>query len=102
MKVYVLSFLMFISLGLSLNAQTEELSSSHVGFEKIYVQPEQIHMTQDGIYFLNNEGHLERTCALLSDSQGLYAIKQYYICPACHWANDDGKCINTRCPLFGR
>jgi hypothetical protein len=102
MKLNVMSFLVFLTLCFSLHAQTEELSTSHVGFEKIYVQPEQILMTQDGIYFLNNEGHLERTCALLSDSQGLYAIKQYYICPGCGWANDDGKCINTRCPLFGR
>lgn len=71
--------------------------------EKVYVQPEQLHICQEGIFFLNKKGCLSPACAVFCDRGGVYILaKKYYQCPSCGWGNDNDRCINKRCPLYGQ
>jgi len=69
--------------------------------EKIYVDPWQIHINADGIFFLNSHGNLEALSGVFSDSHGIYFEElQAYQCPSCRRWNRDNICHNKKCPLY--
>jgi hypothetical protein len=69
--------------------------------EKIYVQPSQLHITHEGIYFLNEEGDLKKAICLLSDAQGIYILASVFECPVCRRPRWVGVCKTPTCPLYG-
>ena len=71
-------------------------------FEKVYVLPEDILIHSEGIFYLNAFGEMEPAQLVGSDGSGLYVIKEIYRCPVCEWFNSDDRCINIRCPLYGK
>lgn len=70
--------------------------------EKVYVIPAQLHIVENGIFFLNDLGSLEAAVGVFHDNQGLYIMTRTYQCPSCKMRNRTGKCINSACSLYGK
>ena len=70
-------------------------------FEKIYVTPDQILLTQEGIFYLTPLGSVSPVRILASDLQGIYIIGEVYRCPGCSRINR-GICTNPACSMYGR
>jgi hypothetical protein len=102
-KNYLLSllFLLCLSLQTSLCGSEQEFSCAP-SLEKIYVQPSQLHIISEGIFFLNETGNLEQACGLFSDAKGIYVLKTFYTCPSCGRANRNNVCKTYGCPLEGK
>jgi len=80
------------------NAHEHSMAPS---LEKIYIEPYQLHILPEGIFFLNEENCLESTYGVFHDEDGLYVIK-YYQCPVCRWWFDARVCRNKKCLLYLR
>lgn len=70
--------------------------------EKIYVNPDQLHIIPEGIFFLSEEGNLVPACGVFRDQMGIYVVAESYKCPSCGMRNRNNVCINTSCPLYGK
>jgi hypothetical protein len=66
--------------------------ASENNFQKIYLQPENVLITTQGIFYFDSEAFLQTAAGLLVDSNGLYAIKQPQFCP------ENDKCPRDRHP----
>lgn len=69
--------------------------------EKIYVSPDQVVLTTEGIFFITDAG-LTPVSFISSDIHGLYVMRGYYQCPACGRYNANDVCQNSNCPMFGQ
>ncbi len=72
------------------------------GYEKIYVQPEDIYIQADGIFYKDLTGAVVPAQVVASDNFGIYIVAQRYQCPGCGRWNNDGVCWNILCPLYGQ
>lgn len=64
-------------------------------FEKIYISLDQIVCMPDGIYYMHTCGNLEKTRAIMEDSDGLYVLLIETQCPLC------GACYKGTAPPEG-
>ncbi len=85
MKKYLIEFIFFCNLAFG---QSEMLSNQ---YKKIYLQPEQITLTQDGIFvYIGNQW--SSTDTLQSDAEGIYISQDerdwlQWKCPRCGYIN---------------
>lgn len=82
-------------------AMLDEHNEIHEQIEKIYVFPDQIVLTVDGIFLVTDTGAVP-VSFLGFDNHGLYVMRGYYQCPACRRYNTDNICRNPSCPMFGQ
>ncbi|MCH9624976.1 MAG: hypothetical protein S4CHLAM123_01380 [Chlamydiales bacterium] len=109
MRAQKLLLLMLVGLfGLSVLGQgyaQEQLIEEEMtkpSFEKIYLSPDRILIYPEGIFYLNEAGDVVPARLVASDASGLYAVAATYRCPGCGWRNSDNRCINRKCPLYGK
>lgn len=99
-KVFLLLTLTFAVLGSSTQCFCEEIDQEEDYLEKVYVQPEQIHITREGIFYLNKVGCLAPACGVFCDRSGIYVMAKHFQCPSCGRWNADNVCKNKWCPLY--
>lgn len=72
------------------------------GYGKVYVQPEDIYIQANGVFYRDLTGAVVPAQVVASDTFGIYIITEYYRCPACGWANNNNVCINKNCSMYGK
>ncbi len=96
--ISVLHLLIFSSTCFGENFKCE-IAQDSKSIEKLYVSPEQILISEDGIFLFTDTGVIPVQYVSI-DSFGLYVAK-FYRCPACGRMNEANVCYNPRCPLYG-
>jgi hypothetical protein len=101
-KMLMLALLGIFSLLTASNGYAQE-EVTEPPFEKVYVSPDRILVSQEGLFYFNEEGNMIPVQLISSDAAGVYIVgKPVYICPGCGTGNTTNKCINRWCPLFGQ
>ena len=92
--IYKLTFVLFLLTGIA-NANDKEISSASLKFvpcEKIYVQPDQVAITNEGIFLQLNEEWVP-TEAIQYDASGIFVTSISsewsfrWTCPKCGYEN---------------
>ena len=105
-KILMMTFVSLFSLVTSINGYAqesfdqEEITENYL--EKTYISPERVFMHAEGIFFMNDMGHVVPARLIGSDLRGLYVLAVNYQCSICGWANGNNICINRRCPYYGK
>jgi hypothetical protein len=77
--------------------ETDVAQDGVYGYEKVYVTPEQVIISNNGIFYLTHTGELVSANILAVDSCGLYVLATRY-CRECHSPlKANGGCSNTAC-----
>lgn len=105
-KFFMLTAVSLFSLLTSINGHAhesfdqEEMTENYL--EKTYLSSDRIFIHAEGIFFMNDIGHVVPARFIGSDSFGIYAVAANYRCPGCGRMNSDNICGNGRCPLYGK
>jgi hypothetical protein len=67
--------------------------------EKIYVSLNQINLTPEGIFYLDQQGDYQRVKMLSHDDGGIYVVK-YIGCFICSVWSTDGTIHKSWCPYY--
>lgn len=98
-KFLVYSLLICLSFTLASKNFADESSQDYL--EKVYVEPGQLHLIKEGIFFLKKDGCIARACGVFCDRAGLYILAKEpdrcsgcgcSACPGCI-NQETGKCI---------
>lgn len=83
------------------NTEETTIATSLPRFEKVYVDPSSVLLTQEGVFFLTQDGRLQPARLVAVDTQGMYVIRKSYQCPICRRRYPDNVCLTPTCPNKG-